>query len=124
MVGLALSLLGLSGAIYVLPGSPPPLEPPEDTTATSTLTYSDSAARRYEPEAFQDGEEADDSLFSSSTAAPASFDKFCQWSCIQNHVHVHVKVTIAYSKSLSTLNPKPYIQARIYSVEYIKCIKV
>ncbi|KAG0556412.1 hypothetical protein M758_11G049900 [Ceratodon purpureus] len=75
LVGLAISLLSLTGAIYALPGPPPHIEPAEDMAQTfnrtSKLTYSDSAARRYEPEAFA----GEDDL--SSVATPTLFD-YCQ----------------------------------------------
>lgn len=75
LVGLAVSLVTLSGGIYVLPGPPPPIEPAEDMAQTfnrtSKLSYSDSAARRYEPEAFA-GE--DDLSDASVDATPTLFD--------------------------------------------------
>lgn len=77
LVGLAISLLSLTGAIYALPGSPPPILPAENMAETLNRTskhaYSDSAARRYEPEAF-----AGENDFShASVATPTLFD-YCQ----------------------------------------------
>lgn len=78
LVGLAISLVTLTGAIYALPGPPPRIEPAEDMAQTfirtSKLSYSDSAARRYEPEAFA-GE--DDISHASVVATPTLFD-YCR----------------------------------------------
>lgn len=75
LVGLAVSLVTLSGGIYVLPGPPPPIEPAEDMAQTfnrtSKLSYSDSAARRYEPEAFAGEDELSDA---SVVSTPTLFD--------------------------------------------------
>lgn len=77
LVGLAISIVGLSGTIYALPGPPPRIEPSEDMLQTfkrtSKRTYSDSAARRYEPEAFA----GEDDLSHASVATPTLFD-YCQ----------------------------------------------
>jgi len=74
LVGLAISLVTLSGAIYSLPGPPLRTEPAEDMaqtfSRTSKLSYSDAAARRYEPEAFAE----DDLSHASVIATPTLFD--------------------------------------------------
>ena len=76
-MSLAVSLLGLSGVIYALPGPPPRTEPAEDMAQTfnrtSKLSYSESSARRYEPEAFA----GEDDLSNASVAMPTLFD-YCQ----------------------------------------------
>lgn len=79
LVGLAISLVTIVGAMYMLHGPPPPIDLAEDTAetfgGTSRLSYSDAAARRYEPEAFA----RDDHLSHASAAAPtpALFD-YCR----------------------------------------------
>lgn len=77
LVGLAISLVTLTGAIYSLPEPPPRVEPAEDMAQTlrrtSKLSYNDAAARRYEPGAFA-GE--DDLSHASIFATPTLFD-FC-----------------------------------------------
>lgn len=77
LVGLAISLLSLTGAIYALPGPPPPILPAENMAETFNRTskhaYSDSAARRYEPEAFA----GEDDISHASVATPTLFD-YCQ----------------------------------------------
>lgn len=80
MVGLAICLATLVGVIFVLPGPPLPIEPAEDIgdtlRITSKLSYSEAAARRYEPQAFAEEDDVSDT----NTHTPSTLFDVCLWT--------------------------------------------